>query len=348
MSFAGQAGINPSIRLKADNAGLRPVEFFIQEVSDERQVKAGLAKLYTKEGNEALIRTVDLEGGAYPAIRKFIFQGLPGNAGSRPVIIRIKECSIQEKISGENQVNGQITLEFQFDLQKETGDVQLTRYRAAAKYSRPVNNIDVVEPSLRNLLVGSLKFFDSWMNKEASTNIILARGVKIAFTDYLDQHPDTVYYNIARPLTWTDFHDKPHPGKYDAAVFSAFGYDQERELQDGIIQVNLALKVYMIKSASWATHNIKDPYALNHEQRHFDIVKLVAERFKQKLSLEKLNPENYEGIINYEYLEFYREMNQQQKRYDLETGHGSNKLVQAQWNKSIDTDLAAIKNTEVL
>ena len=58
-----------------------------------------------------------------------------------------------------------------------------------------------------------------------------------------------------------------------------------------------------------------------------------------KLLSEKLNPDNYEGIINFEYLEFYREMNRLQERYDQETNHGINKAKQDEWNRWIDAQL---------
>ena len=105
--------------------------------------------------------------------------------------------------------------------------------------------------------------------------------------------------------------------------------------------MDLILKVYMIKSASWAFPIVKSSYSLNHEQRHFDLVKLISERFKAKLLSEKLSPDNYEGIINFEYLEFYREMNRLQEQYDKETNHGSNKAMQDEWNRRIDAELNA-------
>lgn len=343
LSSAGPGIIKPGpIRLLPEKMGITPTEFYIKKVSDERPVQSAVAMLFLAEtGGKPAMHAIDLYGGGYEAIRNFMFQSLPRNTAARPINVRIKECNIVETLAGENYVNGQMTLVFQFDLENEWGAVPLTGYKSAAKYTRTINNMSVVEPALRQLLANSLKFINTWMNREAPRNIKLARGVKISFTDYLEQDSDTLYYETSRPLTWADFREEPRTSKYNAEVFSSFGYDQRRELINGIIHVNLALKVYTVKSASWVAPGVHNRYSLNHEQRHFDLVKLLAERFKEKLRSEKLSPDNYEGIINYEYLEFYREMNQRQKQYDLETSHNINQGIQEQWNRSIDNDLAA-------
>lgn len=351
LTSAGFGVKNPEpIKLLHERIRVTPTEFYIKKVLDDRSDQSPVAKLFLPEtGSKPVMQPVDLYGGGYEAIRDFMLQGLPQNTSARPVNVRIKECNIIEAMSGENRVSGQINLVLQFDLARDSEAVVLTRYKSTVKYNRPVNSLTVVEPAFRQLLVNSLKFFNTWMNKEAPRNIELARGVKISFTDYLEQDADTVYFHVSRPLTWDDFRGSAENSKYVAAVFSSFGYDQRSELKDGIIQVELAMKVYVVKSASWVAPGVNDIYSLNHEQRHFDLVKLVAERFKEKLLSEKLSPDNYEGIINYEYLEFYREMNQRQKKYDSDTGHSTNQGIQQQWNLSIDNDLKAFEaGTKIL
>ncbi len=95
----------------------------------------------------------------------------------------------------------------------------------------------------------------------------------------------------------------------------------------------------MLKSSSWVREGARKAYGLNHEQRHFDIVKIVVERFKRKLLSMELAPDDYEGVLGYQYLEVYREMNRMQDEYDSETRHGINKTVQEKWNQRIDEEL---------
>jgi len=122
----------------------------------------------------------------------------------------------------------------------------------------------------------------------------------------------------------------------------SIGYDQHAEIVKGIVNLHLTVKTCLPKSACWAKDDSRSDYTLNHEQRHFDIAKMVSEHFKQKLAAGKLNVDNYEGIVNMEYLDTYREMNIIQKQYDDETRHGTDTAEQGRWNLRIDKELKAL------
>lgn len=337
-SSAGPVQIGPDpIRLIPQKLAITPTEFFIKNVSDERQGQPPVARLYFAEpGGKPRIHSVDLDKGADQAISDFMIGSTGRNTLARPVNIRVKECQVRETIAGDKSIRGEISLTVQFDLEKEYGNVNLTQYRSTAKYTRSIDKISVVEPVLSQLLLNSIKYINTWMERESLRHPLLAKSVRISFTDYLESDEDTLYYHPSRPLTWDDFREKPQDRRYSAAVFSSFGYDQHREIANGTIHVNLAIKVYMVRSASWVFPRRQDTYGLNHEQKHFDIVKIISKKFKNKLLSENLTPDNYEGIINFEYLEFYREMNRWQKQYDLETAHGSNAVMQRKWDEEIE------------
>ena len=105
-----------------------------------------------------------------------------------------------------------------------------------------------------------------------------------------------------------------------------------------MVHIIITMKVFVVRDASWVKAG-RDDYGLNHEQRHFDIVKLVAERFKQKIKPGNLTVADYNSIIQNQFLESWREMTRVQEQYDSETGHGLNQLAQADWNQRIDADL---------
>jgi len=338
---------NPDpIRLIHGKTILAKPDFYISKIIDARIGQPLFGSVYiSKPGFKPVQYSTELQGGTFESVRDFILNGVVKNTSGRPIVIHIKTCKIAESLSSENRVSGNMLLEIQFSLQKDWGEVPLTNYSATVKYARSITDLSVLEPSLRKILTNSLKYFDNWINKEASQNINLAKGVKIAFSDYLIQDLDTIYYEPSRPLTWNDFREKvPSSSRFMAAVATYLGYDLRTEVKDGIILVDLSIKVCVAKSASWATSGIRNDYSLNHEQKHFDLVKIIAEKFKKKLGSEKLNPDNYEGIINVEYLEFYREMNKIQTRYDDETSHGMNRSKQAEWNRRIENELLAILN----
>jgi hypothetical protein len=129
---------------------------------------------------------------------------------------------------------------------------------------------------------------------------------------------------------------------YAAEVFTSFSYEGKSSVKDGVVQLNLQLKGYMLKNSSWARPEARNEYALNHEQRHFDITKLVMERFKQKIQPDSLTVEDYNSIVQYQFLESYREMNRLQEQYDRETNHGINQGLQAIWNNRIDEELQTL------
>jgi len=314
-------------------------DYYIENVIDTRTQGQVFANLYYMDGS-GKIKT-SLADISKNTISNFMINGLPRNTEGRPLNLRILDCMIRE--SDESTfVSGQVTLKVQFEFEKDWGIQPLTTYSINTNYTRSFHNLESVEAALRKALVNSLKYIHNWMQKESATNILLAKGLKLSIRNYQEQDADTVYYQKTRSISFNDFQAKPpQNSRFQAAIFPSFGYDLKRELRGGVIHLDLILKVYMIKSASWAFPMIKSNYSLNHEQRHFDLVKLISERFKSKLLSEKLNPDNYEGIINFEYLEFYREMNRLQERYDQETNHGSNKAMQDEWNHWIDSQLKA-------
>lgn len=114
-----------------------------------------------------------------------------------------------------------------------------------------------------------------------------------------------------------------------------------------MIHVTLTLKTFLAKNDCWLGVPYKDNYILNHEQRHFDVAKIVTEQFKKQIDQARLNPDNYEAVINMQYLDSYRDMNKLQKDYDAETSHGLNRTAQHHWNKRIDNLLSGKAVPEV-
>jgi hypothetical protein len=92
----------------------------------------------------------------------------------------------------------------------------------------------------------------------------------------------------------------------------------------------------MVRGMSWALPSSLNDYALAHEQLHFDIAKLVTERFKKKIAAMQADLIiDLNSMIQYEYLESYREMNQLQKQYDLDSNHSLYRQGQADWETKV-------------
>ena len=331
------------IRLQPQPLPFTPKEFFIAAITDQRTERGPVARLALELNRPA--QPVDLDRGVATSFRQFINQNLKQTRTLRPIAMRIRQCSISETAVG-NRVTGRFTFAASFDLlgKDDAGNetsTRLTDYQGSATYTRPLGQTSVIEPTIRQALVASLRSLNDYMNREAGQNEKLATGLNVNFIDDSRiTNDDTVHYNPARKLTWADFRAEPRRGShYAAEVFTSFAYEGRSTVRNGIITLNLTVKGYMLKNSSWGRDDARTEYTLNHEQRHFDIVKIIAERFKRKLQPDSLTLEDYNSIIQYQFIESFREMNRMQEQYDGETQHGINSAVQERWNQKIDAEL---------
>jgi hypothetical protein len=329
------------IILKDEKLSITPAEFYIANVVDDRNDRTAVALLLPAANNQQKLNPVDLHGGTLAAIKQFINHNLPANKSLRPVVIRLKEFKVIESALAGGRIEGHVSLGLSFGLYKgEYSELQLADYNGNAVYNRSAGPSQDIEPTLRHLLENSLIYINTWMDRQAGSNIKLAKAARVTFTDYTEKpEGDTIYYAVNRPLTWYDFQSKIPSGRYDAEIFPTIGYDEYTKVANGIINVKLAIKVSLPKSACWVKSGSANDYTLNHEQRHFDIAKIVAEHFKQKIKAENLPVDNFEGPVNMDYLDAYREMDSLQKQYDDETRHGIDQSAQQKWNVRIDKEL---------
>lgn len=340
--FQPGAKVSENIILHDETLSIIPKGYYINSVTDEREERKAIAWIMPTV-NSSAGTPVDFKGSGFAAINQFVLHSLPQNKSLRSVTMGLKKFAAIETALADGRIEGRISLQLSFNLDIGDGDkTHLVDYNGSATYNRNAGPAQQIEPFLRQALQNGLVYFDSWMNKQAATNIKLATGVKLILSDYAGPNDaDTIYYSVKRPLNWDDFQSKISSGKYDAEVFPAIGYDERTEIVNSVVNVHLAVKAFLPKSACWVKDASRTDNALNHEQRHFDIAKLAGEHFKQKLRSETLPVKNFDGFINVDYLDAYREMNALQKQYDDETRHGSNQYEQERWNERIDKELKA-------
>lgn len=173
-----------------------------------------------------------------------------------------------------------------------------------------------------------------------------ATVIKVVFTpDRRPEDPDSdsLFYQPHRKLRWSDFKATPPLRGPSAAVsYTSFAYEGNSLRKKDTLQINLTLQVFFVKSSSWVKSFAKDSYSLEHEQLHFDITWLVALRFQQRIKNMELTAEDFDSIIQYQYIESFREMNRLQDAYDRETNHGQSPSGQQNWKRSIGEALAAL------
>lgn len=333
-----------TIVLQDEPLGFKPADYYVANVIDERNNKNEVAQLITfLPGNRFSTGTqqLNLQGGAAAAISKFIERNLPHNKSYKAVNIIIKEFKLTETPISTTRIDGQLKLRFVFGLDKDYGTQSLVEYKGGLHYVRSINSMVAVEPYLRSSLKSSLLFFNNWMQNNHTENAKLAQNVKVIFKDYMEKSEgDTIYYANNRPLSWKDFQGKiQYNTRYAAGVMPSIGYNQHAKVINGTIYVFIDMKTSLPKSTCWARPFAKDDYNLNHEQRHFDIAYIIANQFKQKILAQQLTPDNYEAVINMQYLDSYRDLYEMQKAYDNETGNGTRQTVQQEWNDKIEKQL---------
>ncbi len=330
------------IELRSSDLPFVPQEFYIKGVVDARSNKNPVAFLVPSVTSGTQLELVDLKGGLEAALSLFVANSLKKDTNLRPIWIKVKDCQIIEKLvdASRGVVEGQVHLDFAFELERGDDQVHLLDFQGGMSYKRSVRQRAVIEPVFRRSIGNALKYFHDWIEKEAGRNEKLAKSVKVTMRDYrVDNEDDTVFYDPKRPLRWADFRGRaPFRSNYSASVFVSLAYEGDSKIEDGEVEVVLDFKTYMLKSSSYVKGD-KNDYSLNHEQRHFDIAQIITERLKRKVAGMKLHPFNYDRVISSIYLDAYREMNRYQEQYDKETSHGTNRAAQEQWNRKIDEEL---------
>lgn len=320
--------------------GFKPDEFYISAVHDERGTKGPIARLLVgNQTNKMIARQVDLQNGPVTAISRYLHKNLQKDQSLTAVVMGIKELNIKETALSDGNVSGKVVLKASFGLPKDYGVEALVTTQYNINYVRSPGLSPQLEGYVRSILKSSLLYFNNWMNANVKSDPRLAKSVRFTFSDYTEKNEgDTIYYSPKRKLRWDDFQSRNiSSSKYQALVMPGIGYNQEAKIVNGVVHVHISVKTYLPKSAAWSRATGRDAYTLNHEQRHFDIVKIISEQFKEKVRHAELKPDTYDAFLNMQYLDSFRDMHSMQKAYDKETSHGLNRIAQASWDEKIDT-----------
>lgn len=335
------------VTLTRDPAGLfKSYKFFIQNVEDQRpQPGAALGKVVAlgKEIPAVLPGKAETELFGY-----WSYLAPKKEQAYLPLYITIKELSVSEKRIAPNKVTGEVRLNVRFRWYRDMQPVELTGYQTAANYTRPETTF-THEKLIKQLVDQALSHFQKWMTSNAGKTPALARSLVLTFKEINNTaSEDTVFYSPKRPLIWDDFKVRSaKPGsRYAAAVFTSFGYEGRSYPKDDDLVIEIGLKTFMVKSMSWGRPESRNAGTLRHEQIHFDITRLLVEKFKERLRKAELTFEDYDSEIQYQFLEAFREMNRDQEQYDGETGHGLNAGAQAAWDKKIAQQIEALYSVQ--
>lgn len=316
--------------------------YYLLDVSDKRPTKPNqLGNVFLFGKSVPLVLNKSLEKALF---EHWGYSLKLKDEESLPLEIQLDEVSVSERKVAPNKIAGEMKVKITFRWTRKMMPVFLTSYSSGSTYTRPETAYDH-EALLRRLLDSGIQQFDQWYGLNDKKNPLLARGFRLVLKDVLPpDRADTVFYRPEKKLTWYDFQGSANrPGsKFAAAVFSSMSYEGNSKMADNYLQATISLKVFMVRSMSWGRVEARNNYTLAHEQTHFDITRIIAERFKERLKKLDLTIEDYDSQIQFEFLEAFREMNKEQEKYDSETRHGLNTEAQAAWERKIQAEIARI------
>lgn len=160
---------------------------------------------------------------------------------------------------------------------------------------------------------------------------------------------DTIYYDFNRQLTWSDFKGKPDENHFGGAVTaSGFAFDSKMNSDGRNIYLDIQVYTFFIKNDSWKKPQINSDYHLLHEQHHFDITRMGAEKLVAELAKAKFTKDNYNSLLTSLFEKAYKENSDVQQQYDRETMHSIDTAKQQQWNEKIAGEIEKLKERPVV
>ncbi|MBN8856066.1 MAG: hypothetical protein BGO55_14950 [Sphingobacteriales bacterium 50-39] len=154
--------------------------------------------------------------------------------------------------------------------------------------------------------------------------------------------PNVIPWSADSIVHWRDFQGRP-PFITDKIATTATLINYKPIFLGNVIKVEVI--AYFLKDSSWKVRRPLNSYLLNHERRHFDISEITARQIRKYL-------QDWRGGSLYDY-DFYVHIGEKtvfidslNARYDLETDHAKDTIMQGMWNRKIDSLLEAYKRYE--
>lgn len=193
------------------------------------------------------------------------------------------------------------------------------------------------------IVIFSLIFF-------LSSSQIFAQKIDVnVFIENKINHPesDTLYYDFNRKLTWQDFQGKvPSSVPWGAMTASGFSFNSSMEENENNIQISVGVYTFFTKHDSWKKPEVNSAYHLEHEQHHFDITRLGAQKLVEEIKKAHFTKNNFQKLLNSIFNKVYDENIAWQHQYDKETKNSMDIAKQKEWNEKISAQIAGLKNNE--
>lgn len=187
-------------------------------------------------------------------------------------------------------------------------------------------------------------FFSFLFRPSFSQNIVVH-----VFTEYKTApgNNDTIYYDFNKKLAWNDFQGTvPANVPWGAMTASGFSFNSSMSNDGTNMIIDIGVYTFFTKHDSWKKPGINSLYHLEHEQHHFDITRLYAQKLVNELRKAHFTKNNYRKLLNSIFDKIYDESITLQHQYDSETKNSMDSAKQAEWNLKINSEIGKLNSIQ--
>lgn len=151
---------------------------------------------------------------------------------------------------------------------------------------------------------------------------------------------DSIAWSSELELQWSDFKGDPQP-RYRAVALTASGISfglSTKKSDTELIDFSYQVEAVFYPDKSWHVNKPLGDVVLDHERLHFDITELFARKFKQRISESEFTLD-IQVEIKRIYDSINTELDEMQRRYDVETNHSQNVEKQKEWQDLIADEI---------
>ena len=160
---------------------------------------------------------------------------------------------------------------------------------------------------------------------------------------------DTIYFDFNRKLAWSDFQGNvPAAAPWGAMTASGFSFNSSMNEYENNLHISVGVYTFFTKHDSWKKPEINSAYHLEHEQHHFDITRLYAQKLVNEIKKADFTKSNYRKLLYSIFDRVYAESLAYQREYDQETKNSMNIEKQKEWNKKISTEMKKLEKNSAL
>ncbi|ETN97029.1 DUF922 domain-containing protein [Zhouia amylolytica] len=170
----------------------------------------------------------------------------------------------------------------------------------------------------------------------------------LLFASVQDAPKEIILWEAGQKLSWADFKGRPVVDSRAVAVTSSgIGYKLITRKESDDRKYDVVVFAYFSTRDSWYKSRYVNNAILAHEQLHFDITALYAQKLIHEISELNFEGDVGEGLETL-YHHVTKEMDSVQKIYDKQTEASVNESAQVIWRQKINDQLTAyLKLNEV-